>query len=326
MAILILRDEEGSERHIEIDSFPFRMGKKATSNDLVLNRPNVSREHCLIDENNGAFVLRDANSRNGTFLDRKYVEGEVPLPDGGVIRVGPFTLKFFAFPPGEIASTRRTPVALKKKIHAHILATLDLKHTDLSQKSPEELREKTSAAARVAVRQHEDERPAWLSAEALVTEVVHEAIGLGPIEELLADDTVDEIMVNAWDKVYVERAGKIELSNKQFTSNDQILAVIRRILAPIGRRIDESSPMVDARLPDGSRVNAIIPPLALTGSTVTIRKFARIPYTDQDLIRFGTISQSIADFLRIAVVHRTNICISGGTGSGKTTLLNILST
>ena len=227
--------------------------------------------------------------------------------------------------PAAAASAHHTPVALKKKVHEEILATLDLKHTDLTEKSAEEVRAKATAAARAAVRKFDSERPAWLPAEALVKEVVDEAVGLGPLEDFLADDSVDEIMVNGWDHVYVERHGKITLTDKQFTSNDQVLAVIRRILAPIGRRVDESSPMVDARLADGSRVNAIIPPLCLTGPTITIRKFARTPYTHLDLIRFGSITPAMAEFLKLAVHNRRNIIISGGTGSGKTTFLNILS-
>jgi pilus assembly protein CpaF len=216
-------------------------------------------------------------------------------------------------------------VELKKKLHEEILATLDLKHSDLTEKSAEEVRAKTTAAARAAVHRFDSERPAWLAAEVLVKEVVDEAVGLGPLEDFLADDSVDEIMVNGWEHVYIERRGKILLTEKQFTNNEQVLAVIRRILAPIGRRVDESSPMVDARLADGSRVNAIIPPLCLTGPTITIRKFARTPYTHLDLIRFGSITMAMADFLKLAVHNRRNIIISGGTGSGKTTFLNILS-
>ena len=327
MATLLIRDEIGSERQVEVRPLPFRIGKKADGNDLVLERQNISRTHCLIVEKNGAFLLRDMESRNGTFLNGRRVTGEAALPDGGVIRIGAFTLTFLASGVdvrGEPA-LRRTPVTLKRKLHEQILATLDLKHTDLSEKSAEEVHEKTTVAARAAAIGLEAERPPWLSLEALVKEVVDEAVGLGPLEDLLADDSVDEIMVNGWGNIFVERSGKITLSNKQFTSNEQVLAVIRRILAPIGRRIDESSPMVDARLPDGSRVNAIIPPLSLTGPSITIRKFARIPYTHEDLIRFGAVSPEMVEFLKIAVIHRRNIGISGGTGSGKTTLLNILS-
>jgi len=219
-----------------------------------------------------------------------------------------------------------TPVELKKKIHEMLLDELDLRHIDITDQSHEELREKAQAAVSSIVARLAGEVPPWLPHEQLVTEVVNEAVGLGPIEEFLADRTVDEIMVNNWDRIYVERNGKVERTNKRFTDNKQVLAVIRRILAPIGRRIDESSPMVDARLPDGSRVNAIIAPLSLTGPTLTIRKFAYEPFRTEDLIRFGTMNRQIAEFLKLAVAQRMNILISGGTGSGKTTLLNVVST
>ena len=336
MATLLIQDENGAEQRVEVTPLPFKIGKKSGVNHLVLERPNVSREHCVIVEKNGALMLRDLRSRNGTFLNGRPVVGQVALADKDMIRIGPFTFTLLdarsAAPratlrkrPARPAAQGRTPVELKRKIHGEILATLDLKHTDLSEKSQEEVRARTAEATRAAVRKFQAEKPAWLSAEALVKEVVDEAVGLGPLEDLLADESVDEIMVNGWDKVYVERHGKIELTRKQFTGNDQVIAVIRRILSPIGRRIDESSPMVDARLQDGSRVNAIIAPLSLTGPTITVRKFSKKPYTAEKLIEFGSITQQIVDFLKVAVVHRTNACISGGTGSGKTTLLNLLS-
>jgi pilus assembly protein CpaF len=164
-----------------------------------------------------------------------------------------------------------------------------------------------------------------LDREILVRDMLNEAVGLGPLEELLADDTITEIMVNRFDEIYLERAGRLERHHSVFTSDRAVLGVIERIVAPIGRRIDESSPMVDARLSDGSRVNAIIPPVALKGPTLTIRKFSRRTLGAEDLIGFGAISADMAEFMRLAVLHRKNIIISGGTGSGKTTLLNVLS-
>ena len=347
MAILVIKDDSGVERRAELRPLPFKIGKKAGSNNLVLDHLSISREHCVIAEEDGGFSVLDLESRNGTWLNGQKLTGRAPLRDRDVIRIGRFTMTFFekapapapcpetrsrsargraaASPAAATAAVRRTPVPLKRKIHEEVLETLDLKHSDLSEKTSEEVRAKTTTAARAAVKKFDSERPAWLPAEALVKEVVDEAIGLGPIEEYLADDSVDEIMVNGWEHVYVERHGKLTLTDKQFTSNDQVLAVIRRILAPIGRRVDESSPMVDARLADGSRVNAIIPPLCLTGPTITIRKFARTPFTAADLIRFGAVSAEMVEFLRLSVVNRRNIVISGGTGSGKTTFLNILS-
>ncbi len=155
--------------------------------------------------------------------------------------------------------------------------------------------------------------------------IVAEILGYGPIEPLLKDDTVTEIMVNGPKQVWVERNGKLEKTNIQFDDDDHVMRIIDRIVSPLGRRIDESSPMVDARLPDGSRINAVIPPISLVGPCLTIRKFSRDPLTVDDLIRFGTMTPEIAQFLEACVKARLNIVVSGGTGSGKTTLLNVLS-
>ncbi|HZG58202.1 CpaF family protein [Paenibacillus sp.] len=161
--------------------------------------------------------------------------------------------------------------------------------------------------------------------EKLITQVVQDITGLGPIQPLLDDESVSEIMVNGPGQVYVERFGKLELSMHHFLNDQQVLHVIERIIAPLGRRIDESQPMVDARLPDGSRIHAIIPPLALNGPTLTIRKFRKDKLGVQELIQYGALSKEMALFLEQAVIHRMNILVAGGTGSGKTTLLNILS-
>jgi pilus assembly protein CpaF len=159
----------------------------------------------------------------------------------------------------------------------------------------------------------------------MLEQITDEIIGLGPLEPLLRDDSVSEIMVNGPRQVYIERSGKLELTNVVFQNDDHVMRIIDRIIAPIGRRVDESSPMVDARLTDGSRVNAIIPPLSLVGPVITIRKFAASPFTTDDLIRFGTSTPDMFEFLRACVEARLNIFVSGGTGSGKTTTLNVLS-
>ncbi len=155
--------------------------------------------------------------------------------------------------------------------------------------------------------------------------VMDEIFGFGPITQLLKDPTVTEVMVNTTHRVYVERRGKLELTNVHFRDENHIYHIIDKIVSPLGRHIDESSPMVDARLPDGSRVNIIIPPLSIKGPTITIRKFAADPFTRNDLINFGTLTYDMADFLKACVEGRLNILVSGGTGSGKTTLLNVLS-
>ncbi len=159
----------------------------------------------------------------------------------------------------------------------------------------------------------------------MLEQITDEILGLGPMEPLLRDETITEVMVNGPQQVYIEREGKLELTNVTFQNDEHVMRIIQRIIAPIGRRVDESSPMVDARLADGSRVNAIIPPLSLVGPIITIRKFSATPFTVGDLIRFGTATPEMFEFLEACVKARLNIFVSGGTGSGKTTMLNILS-
>src|SRR6266849_5239725 len=159
----------------------------------------------------------------------------------------------------------------------------------------------------------------------LVSDVLNEALGLGPLEIYLADDSVSEVMVNAPSEIYVERSGRLERAPKGFSSRRAVLGAIERIVAPLGRHVDESSPLVDARLPDGSRVNAIIPPLALKGPALTIRKFRRNLLTALDLVELGAMTEAMAEFLETCVKARRSLVVSGGTGSGKTTLLNVLS-
>jgi pilus assembly protein CpaF len=156
-------------------------------------------------------------------------------------------------------------------------------------------------------------------------DMINDFLGLGPIESLIKDPDINEVMVNGPNQIYVEQRGKIHLTDVKFESEEQLRKVIERIVSTIGRRVDESSPMVDARLKDGSRVNVIIPPLSMVGPTITIRKFSKKPYTVQNLIEFGTMTDSMAGFLRSCVRARLNILVSGGTGSGKTTTLNVLS-
>ena len=159
----------------------------------------------------------------------------------------------------------------------------------------------------------------------MLEQITDEILGLGPLEPLLRDETLTEVMVNGPQQVYIEREGKLELTNVTFQNDEHVMKIIQRIIAPIGRRVDESSPMVDARLADGSRVNAIIPPLSLVGPIITIRKFSATPYTVDDLVRFGTATPEMFEFLEACVKARLNIFVAGGTGSGKTTMLNILS-
>jgi len=211
---------------------------------------------------------------------------------------------------------------LKTRIHHAVIATLGAElfrqdaNEDLSERV---LRSVTEQLALDRTPLTREER------RQLVREITDDILGYGPLEPFLRDDSVTEVMVNAFDRIYVERHGKLERTPAAFADNAHLLRIIDKIVSQVGRRVDESSPMVDARLPDGSRVNAIIPPLALRGPTLTIRKFARDPYTMSDLIGFGTITGKAAQFVAACVRGKLNILISGGTGTGKTTTLNALS-
>ncbi len=211
---------------------------------------------------------------------------------------------------------------VKIKMHHSLIERLNL--DALMALEPEEARKQVADLVRMLL---EEAKMAVTSAEreVVIKEVVDETFGLGPLEPLLADSTIDEILINNAHQVYIERFGKLSLTTTSFKDNDHLRHIINRIVARVGRRIDESSPMVDARLGDGSRVNAIIPPLAIDGPVLSIRRFKRIPFKPADLISRQTMNEEILSLLEMAVKSKLNILISGGTGSGKTTLLNILS-
>ncbi len=212
----------------------------------------------------------------------------------------------------------------RMQVHHKLIGVMDLRRIDVSRMNEDELRTQTSALIAEVLAGTKD-LPPNVDRKRLAKEVLDEVVGLGPLEDLLADPTCSEIMVNRHAQIYIEKGGKLTLSDVAFTSNQAVVKAIERIVAPLGRRIDESSPMVDGRLKDGSRVNAVIPPLALKGANITIRKFSKSKLKDEDLIRFGSITAPMMAFMKQAVLHAANIVISGGTGSGKTTLLNVLS-
>jgi pilus assembly protein CpaF len=219
------------------------------------------------------------------------------------------------------APLRSTLRELKTRVQSRLVAELDA-DMDLSdlqrvRHSIEEMYTTILEEENVVLNRTERAR--------LLEWIIAEILGYGPIQPLLEDDTITEVMVNGPKDIYIERAGKISKTSFFFDSDDHLLQVIDRIVAPIGRRIDEGSPMVDARLPDGSRVNAVIPPLSLVGPCLTVRKFAKVPYTAEDLIRFGTFTPELVELTKACVEAKLNIVVSGGTGSGKTTLLNVVS-
>jgi pilus assembly protein CpaF len=220
---------------------------------------------------------------------------------------------------------RKAEVALRREIHKLLLEHLDLATIDAKKLDDPSMRPKVLNALRRIVGQIDAKIPREMDRDTLVGELADEALGLGPLERFLSDPTITEVMVVDPNTIYIEQAGKIVLSHARFTDDERVRAVIERIVTPLGRRIDESSPLVDARLKDGSRVNAVIRPIALRGSCITIRKFSKVPLTLEKLISYGSITERMGRFLTRCVHAKKNIVISGGTGSGKTTLLNVLS-
>jgi pilus assembly protein CpaF len=221
-----------------------------------------------------------------------------------------------------VGRTGNNYLDLKTRVQTKLLSELDSSSININQKNEVRAHIEELFNAILA-----DESMVLSRAErhSLFEAIVAEILGFGPLEPLLADDSITEIMVNGPKNIFIEQKGNLTRANISFENDEHVLRILDRIVAPLGRRIDESSPLVDARLPDGSRVNAVIRPIALCGPTITIRKFSKKPLTVDDLIRFGSLTPEIRDFLRACIIGRLNMIVSGGTGSGKTTLLNVLS-
>ena len=338
---------------------------RAESCRVRFDAPEVSERHAILTVRDGKAVLEDLNSSNGTLVNGEAIDGAVVLDSGMVVQVGTAMMRVseeereegsgigdqklevevqnsesgeYDSRVGDLIPDPRSLIPasdplrdLRRNVQTQIQHEL-LKRMDMKKLTVEGVdREGLEDKAREKIRGIIDEvvsngrLPEGIDPVRLEDDVFNEAMRLGPLEELLADDSVTEIMVNGPEKVYVERKGKLQLSDCQFTDDASVLAAIERIVAPLGRRIDESQPYVDARLADGSRVNAIIAPLALSGPTITIRKFAKKALSPEDFIRFGTWTADAAAFMDICVKLRKNVIVAGGTGSGKTTLLNLLS-
>ncbi len=229
--------------------------------------------------------------------------------------------------PAKVASgdVSRVSPDIRRKLHRSLVDHLDLLKLERSRLNPLLLRAKVELALKEICTAQSHLIPKGTDIERLIFELCNEAVGLGPLEELLADESVSEIMVVDPKTIYIEQAGKMSLTTTHFTDVESLRSTLERIVMPLGRRIDESAPMLDARLPDGSRVNAVIPPLATRGPCITIRKFSTKPLGMHNLIEFGSVNKRMAVFLERSVQARKNIVVAGGTGSGKTTLLNILS-
>ena len=321
---------------------------------------DVSERHAVLTVRDGVARIEDLHSASGTHVNGEAIDGAVTLDGSKVVQLGSAMLRVCekseqeesdapSCPPcpaspsrrpdeGHVAEappfetsvdhpSRRLRRNVQKQIQGELLKRLDMKKLTVQGVDRDGLEETAREQIRAIVEEvvANGRLPESIDPVRLEDDVFNEAMRLGPLEDLLADDSVTEIMVNGPEHVYVERHGKLELSDCQFSDDASVLAVIERIIAPLGRRCDESQPYVDARLADGSRVNAIIAPLALSGPTITIRKFAKKALTPEDFIRFGTWTRDAAEFMRLCVVMRKNIIVAGGTGSGKTTLLNLLS-
>lgn len=355
MFSLTITDSDGTtvETAVNADEALLGRGKHCA---VQLSGWRIGREHARVTRARSGLHIEDLGQLAGTWVNGSRVVRHGPLDFADEIVIGGYRIRVKDCQPAEapaappsgrqretlkhaspgavtpMATPPRNPDAAaiaaryiwRKRIHERLLDTIDLRRRDLTRMTEAELRKETESLVRELI-EADPELPPALDRDALLKEVLNEAIGLGPLEELLADESVTEIMVNRFDQIYVERNGRLEEYPLSFTSDRAVMGVIERIVAPIGRRIDESSPMVDARLKDGSRVNAIIPPLALKGPTLTIRKFAQRRLTIDDMLAYHSISAAMGAFLRVCVEQRKNIVVSGGTGSGKTTFLNVLS-
>jgi pilus assembly protein CpaF len=322
---------------------------KAGGNLIQLRGWKISPNHAVFHRTPDGLYIEDLSNGN-TLVNGEVIQRHGPLHTSDVISIGPFHITAgvdeaiegnYVEDVGDIKTMigvqhhpeieedetlfNKERFMWRNRLHAELLHMMDLRRTDIGAMNEDQLRHHIQTLITEIIKDMEGKLPADVDKDELAEEVLNEAVGLGPLEELLAQDDISEVMVNRHDEIYIEKGGNLTKSNVVFSSDNAVMSAIERIVAPLGRRIDESSPMVDARLKDGSRVNAIIPPLALRGPCLTIRKFSKQKLYAEDLIKFGAINQAMVDFLKMAVEHHKNILVSGGTGSGKTTLLNILS-
>jgi pilus assembly protein CpaF len=329
---------------------------RAQENTVMLSDTKVSRSHLVLACSGGVVTATDRGSTFGTLLNGQKLSGAAPLKNEDRLTIGGYTLVFSVEDPskgkGVGAGGAKKPggnkdeqndivmdpafmamamlyteemMGMKKRIHEQVLFKLNLPEIATKQIEDEEMRAKLEVALDQVLREVRHELPRDMAIDVLRQALLDELIGFGPITPMLRDPSVDEVMVNGPDRIFIERKGRLYETGMKFFDNRHLITIIQRIVEPLGRHVDEASPMVDARLPDGSRVNAVIQPLALDGPSVTVRKFSKRKLTTDDLIAFGSMTQDIATFLEEAVRARQNMLVSGGTGSGKTTLLNVLS-
>jgi len=327
--------------NLESEYGVFMIGSDS-SNRIVLDDGSVEEVHAVLTLMEDESYIEDLVNA-GVFINDQPIHGRQQVFPHTPIQIGNYTITFSLT--DETSSSTNALVTssatnklfssseknrsatqeIKQQIHTELVDRLDLKRLSMSKLKEGELQNKILTNLRDILSEIRTRLPKGIDPNRLIREIFNEAVGLGPLEDLLEDDSITEIMVNGPNQIYIERNGVLILTDLTFINDASVNTIIERIVSPIGRRIDESQPYVDARLPDGSRVNAIIHPLSLVGPCLTIRKFSKDPFKVQDLINFGTLTPSVADFMRVCVRLRKNIIVSGGTGSGKTTLLNVLS-
>lgn len=319
---------------------------RADGCDVILKENCISRQHARIFGGPEVFFITDMGSGTGTLLNSHPVNSPEEFTVDDIVEIGGYKLRLKkVFMPDSVSLPEIAPaknmrraefdsanllysdelMQLKNRIHTYILNKLKLPEIATKQIESDEMRTKLTEALDQSLKELRHELPRTIPVDQLRQALLDELTGFGPISPLLRAEDVDEIMVNAYNLIFVESKGRIYETGARFFNNKHLNMIIQRVVEPLGRHIDESSPMVDARLPDGSRVNAIIPPLALDGPSITIRKFSKRKLSSDDLIAFGSMTAEIDLFLREAVRAAQNILVSGGTGSGKTTLLNVLS-
>ena len=331
--------EDGRVDDLTVDA-PLLIGRDADC-QLRLAHWRVGRRHAKVTRLGMLLQIEDLGSLVGTRINGIRCAQHFPLLPTDEVIIGPCRLKFKFESPGlsrtatlpadaqDLLETLAEPAglgvdpSLRTSLHAELVGMLDVRKLDINTLSNDALKGKANNLLRELL-QRDDHGLSIEDQERMIKAVVSDVVGLGVIQPLMEDPDVTEIMVNRHNQIFVERGGVLRKHCVQFSGDHAVRTVIERIVFPLGRRIDDASPMVDARLPDGSRVNAVISPIALHGACMTIRKFPVKRLTLSDLVRLGSVSQPLADFLAFAVGQRINILIAGGTGSGKTTLLNIL--